>query len=284
MLAALFNRRKELDHMNRLRLAAACAAAVGASAALVPGSATAKTTISMSGSTSVAPLAAKLARGYLRAFPNSTTFRLAQGGSDIGVADVARGRVTIGNSSRDPKPTDPGGLVFNKIARDAICIASNSRNPVSNLSQAQIQAIFGGQVRDWSQIPGSGVRGSINVVVRTAASGTQDAFQKIFMGNTKVSSGAAQKASNGLVAQAIRNDPNAIGYVSLAFTKGLNDARYKGVGCTLRSAKSGQYEGTRNFWMVTRGAATGAARKFIRWIQNNAAAQRIIATGWVPLK
>ena len=269
--------------MNRYRLAAACAA-VGAAAALVPGTAAAKPTISMSGSTSVAPLAAKLARGYLRQFPNSVSFRLAQGGSDIGVADVARGRVTIGNSSRDPKPTDPGGLVFNKIARDAICIASNSRNPVSNLSQAQIQAIFGGQVRDWSQIPGSGVSGSINVVVRTAASGTQDAFQKIFMGNTKISSGAAQKASNGLVAQAIKNDPNAIGYVSLAFTKGLNDARYKGVACTLRSSKSGQYEGTRNFWMVTRGPASGAARKFIRWIQNNTAAQRITATGWVPLR
>jgi phosphate transport system substrate-binding protein len=269
--------------MHRYRLVAVCAA-VGAAAALAPGTASAKTTISMSGSTSVAPLAAKLARGYLKKFPGSTTFRLAQGGSDIGVADVARGRVTIGNSSRDPKPTDPGGLVFNKIARDAICIATHKDNPVANLSQAQIAAIFGGQVRDWSQIPGSGAKGSINVVVRTAASGTQDAFQKIFMGSTKVYSGAAQKASNGLVAQTISKDPNAIGYVSLAFTKGLNDARYKGVACTLRNAKSGQYEGTRNFWMVTRGAATGAAKKFIRWVQGDTAAQRIIAAGWVPLK
>ena len=269
--------------MNRYRLAAACAA-VGAAAALVPGTAAAKPTISMSGSTSVAPLAAKLARGYLQKFPGSVSFRLAQGGSDIGVADVARGRVTIGNSSRDPKPTDPGGLVFNKIARDAICIATNSGNPVSNLSQAQIQAIFSGQVRDWDQIPGSRVHGTIDVVVRTAASGTQDAFQKIFLGSSKVSSGAAQKASNGLVAQSISRDPNAIGYVSLAFTRGLNDARYKGVGCTLRNAKSGQYEGTRNFWMVTRGAATGAARKFISWVQNNSLAQSIIARGWVPLK
>jgi phosphate transport system substrate-binding protein len=283
MLASLSHRRKELDHMHRLRHAAICAA-VGAGAALIPATASAKTTISMSGSTSVAPLAAKLARGYLKAFPNSSSFRLAQGGSDIGVADVARGRVTIGNSSRDPKPTDPGGLVFNKIARDAICIATNKGNAVSNLSQAQIQAIFSGQVRNWSEIPGSGANGAIDVVVRTAASGTQDAFQKIFLGSSKVYSGASQKASNGLVAQSISKDPNAIGYVSLAFTKGLNDARYKGVACTLRNAKSGQYEGTRNFWMVTRGAATGAAKKFIKWVQDSTAAQKIIARGWVPLK
>jgi phosphate transport system substrate-binding protein len=128
------------------------------------------------------------------------------------------------------------------------------------------------------------VNGPINVVVRTAASGTQDAFQKIFMGSTKVTPSAAQKASNGLVAQAIRSDPNAIGYVSLAFTQGLNDARYKGVGCNLRNAKSGQYEGTRNFWMVTRGSPTGAAAKFIGWIQNSSKATGIIAKGWVPLR
>ena len=55
-------------------------------------------------------------------------FRLSQGGSDVGVSDVAHGRVSIGNSSRDPKPTDPGGLVFNKIAKDAICIITNNAN------------------------------------------------------------------------------------------------------------------------------------------------------------
>jgi phosphate transport system substrate-binding protein len=259
--------------------------AVTALAVAIPAStAAARTTISMSGSTSVAPLAAKLAKGYLRAHPGAASFRLAQGGSDVGVADVGAGRVTIGNSSRDPKPTDPGGLVWNRIARDAICIATNTNNPVSGLTQSQVQAIFSGQVRDWSQVPGATRTGPIDVVVRTAASGTQDAFQKIFMGTTKVTSSAAQKASNGLVAQAIKSDPNAVGYVSLAFTKGLNDARYKGVACNLRNAKSGQYEGVRNFWMVTRGRPQGAALKFIRWIQRSRAAHRITATGWVPIR
>ena len=260
------------------------ALAVMALAVAVPAStAAARTTISMSGSTSVAPLAAKLAKGYLKAHPRSVSFRLAQGGSDVGVADVAAGRVSIGNSSRDPKGSDPGGLVWSRIARDAICIATNANNPVSGLTQAQVQAIFSGQVRNWDQVPGAGVSGPIDVVVRTAASGTQDAFQKIFMGSAKVSSSAAQKASNGLVAQSIRSDPNAVGYVSLAVTKGLNDARYKGVACNLRNAKSGQYEGVRNFWMVTRGRPTGASLKFIRWIQRSRAARRITATGWVPL-
>lgn len=260
------------------------ALAVMALAVAVPAStAAAKTTISMSGSTSVAPLAAKLAKGYLKAHPRSVSFRLAQGGSDVGVADVAAGRVSIGNSSRDPKGSDPGGLVWSRIARDAICIATNANNPVSGLTQAQVQAIFSGQVRNWNQVPGAGVSGPIDVVVRTAASGTQDAFQKIFMGSKKIFSGASQKASNGLVEQTVQRDDFAIGYVSLAFDNGTNPVAYKGVPCTLRNAKSGQYGGLRNFYMVTRGPAQGRTRKFIGWVRHSRAAARITATQWVPL-
>jgi len=267
--------------MNRYRLLGVGVAAVALGS--VPGTASAKPTVSMSGSTSVAPLAAKLAKGYLRAFPGSVAFRLAQGGSDVGVADVARGRVTIGNSSRDYKPgTDPGGIVFNKIARDGICLITNRANGVPNLSQTDVQNIFSGKVVDWSQVPGATVSGTIDLVVRTAASGTQDAFQKIFLGTAKVAGSAAQKASNGLVQLAVEKDPNAIGYVSLAFAAGAHSASYQGVACTLQNAKSGQYGGVRNFWMVTRGAATGAAAKFIKWIQRSSAARKIISTGWVP--
>jgi phosphate transport system substrate-binding protein len=257
------------------------AAALAAAAAL-PATASARTTITMSGSTSVAPLAAKLARGYVRAFPGTARFRLLQGGSNIGIADVSHGRVSIGNSSRDPQPGDPGGIVFNRIARDAICVVTNRANGIGNLSQQQIQAIFSGQVRDWSQVPGSSVSGPIDVNVRTAASGTHDAFQKLFLGSVKESSSASQRGSNGLVQQAVRSDRNAIGYVSLAFTSGLNTAAYKGVVCTLRNAKAGQYEGTRNFYMVTRGNPTGGVAKWIRWILRSRAARNIITTEWVP--
>jgi phosphate transport system substrate-binding protein len=272
-------------------------AALAATAVLVPASAAsarpqvdakaaAKPVITMSGSTSVAPLASKLIKGYLKSHPKVAEFKLAQGGSDVGVADVGAGRVSIGNSSRDAKPSDPGGLVWNKIARDAICLATNPANKIANLSQAQVQDIFTGTIRDWSQVPGAAKTGPIDLLVRTPASGTQDAFQKLFMGSAKVAGNASQKASNGLVAAAIKSDPNAIGYLSYAFTAGLNDASYQGVQCNLRTAKAGQYPGSRNFWMITRGApAKGSpVYKFIKWAQVNATAQKIIASEWVPLK
>lgn len=107
---------------NRWR-AVAATAAISITAAVAPATAGA-TTITLSGSTSVAPLAAKLASKYVKS-KKGVQFKLLQGGSDVGIADVSRGRVTLGMSSRDPKSSDPGGLVFNKIARDAICVVTN---------------------------------------------------------------------------------------------------------------------------------------------------------------
>jgi phosphate transport system substrate-binding protein len=266
---------------NRLRRAAVLVSL--AIFAAVPAVAQAKPTITASGSTSVAPLYALLAKKYLKVCHHCVNFRLLQGGSDVGVSDVAHGRVSIGNSSRDPKPTDPGNLVFNPIAHDAICIITHKNNTIPSLDQAGVQAIFGGTIRDWSGVAGSPISGTIDVDVRTAASGTQDAFQKIFMGTNKIFTGASQKASNGLVQSAVAGDPNGVGYVSLAFTQGVTTVPYKGVPCTLRDAKSGAYGGIRTFYMVTLGPAQGAVKKWIKFVTHNKKAQKVIATDWVPL-
>ena len=252
----------------------------------VPTAAQAKPTITISGSTTVAPLATQLAKGYLKskAGRNKVQFKILQGGSDIGVADVSRGRVTLGMSSRIPKPSDPGGIVFNEIAKDALCIATHESNKIAGMTQGQVQDVFSGAVRDWSDVPGSSKNGTVNVVIRTAASGTQDAFDKIYMAPKKTFSGASQKASNGLIEQQLERDPLAIGYLSLAFQKGVHILNYQGVPCNLRAAKSGQYPGTRPLFLVSRGALSGPAKRWVDWIRNNKQALNIAATAWVPFK
>lgn len=271
--------------MTRARRLGVGAAAIAVLGAGVPATASAVPVITMSGSTSVAPLASLLAKGYIKdkKLKGKLKFKLAQGGSDVGVADVAAGRVSIGNSSRDPKDSDQG-VVFNKIAKDAICLITNPNNKLPNLTKDQIVSIFSGKVRNWEDVTGSTVTGPIDLITRTAASGTQDAFQKIFMGSTTISSNVSAKASNGLVQSGVQGDKNGIGYVSADFTKGVNPAAYAGVACNLANAKSGQYGGVRSFYMVTRGAPRGGTAKFISWVQNAPAAQKIIATHWVPLK
>src|SRR5215470_5624761 len=110
-------------------------AAVSLLAAL-PAAAQAKSKIiTISGSTSVFPLETQLARKWIKTKNGKGVgFRILQGGSNVGIDDVAHGRVSIGASSRDPAPaTDPGGLVFTKIARDAICLIVNNKNNMTNI-------------------------------------------------------------------------------------------------------------------------------------------------------
>jgi phosphate transport system substrate-binding protein len=259
--------------------------ALALTALAAPAAAQAETTITMSGSTSVAPLVRELAKKYVQLNPGKVVFKLQQGGSDTGINDVAHGRVTIGNASRKPQPSDPGGLVFNRIAYDAVCLVTHPANRLAGLSQEQVQSIFTGRTRSWSQVPGATASGAIDIYTRTATSGTADAFREIFLGNTlNVAASAPAKPSNGLVNQAVRTDRNAIGFVSLDFVTGVHTVPYQGVACTLRNAKSGQYQGVRPFSLVTRGLPTGAVKRFIKWAQTSSASRAIVNTHWIPLR
>jgi phosphate transport system substrate-binding protein len=251
----------------------------------VPASAVARRLI-IGGSTSVLPLSQKLATAYHKAFPKIPAPEVGGGQSDVGISGVASGRFDIGDSSRDPLETDPKGLVFTKIAQDGICVITNDKNPLANLSQETIVGIFTGSIRDWSQVPGAKISGPIDLFDRDGASGTQDAFQHIFLGETlKISPSASAESSNGLEQNAVSSDEHAVGFVSFAFTSGVNAVGYQGIPCTLPNAKSGQYGGVRNFWMVTKGAPKGEAAKFIDWVTKpgNKTVRSIVNSSWIAI-
>lgn len=267
----------------RLTRTAAIVATILLSLAL-PAAAIAKALL-IDGSTSMFPLVSQLAAAYHKA-THAPEPKVGQGTSDVGVNDVYTGRVDIGDVSRNPLKADPKGLFFYKVAKDGVCVITNDSNPVKNLSPEEVKAIFTGNVRDWSEVPGATLSGPIDLVDRVASSGTQNAFQNIFLGeSTQISPSAEAQQSNGLVQTKIRSDKNAIGFVSFAFTAGTNAVSYNGVACNLANAKSGQYQGVRNFWMVTKGRAKGEAAKFIGWITSpkNSIAHKIIGSEWVPI-
>ena len=259
-------------------------AAVLALALLVPASALARQLI-IGGSTSVLPLAQKLAAAYHKQ-THQPQPKVTGGQSDIGISGVHEGRFDIGDSSRDPiKGVDPTGLVFTKIARDGVCVVTNKSNPITTMSQSTVENIFTGGIRDWSQVPGAKVSGPIDLFDRDGASGTQDAFQHIFLGETtRISPSATAKTSNGLEENSVATDKQAIGFVSFAYTKGVNAVGYNGVACNLRNARSGQYLGVRNFWMVTKGAPKGATLKFLAWVTGGKrAVDNIINSQWIAV-
>ena len=254
----------------------------------VPAGAAAKRLI-IDGSTSMLPLVQKLATAYHKAYPKIPAPKVGGGQSAIGISDAAAGRVDIGDASRDPIPgVDPTGLVFSKVARDGVCVITNTANPLPNLSQETVQGIFTGSIRDWSNVPGSTISGPIDLFDRDGASGTQDAFQNIFLTEAlKISPAATAESSEGLEVNAVGSDKSAIGFVSFAATinGGVHTVNYQGIPCTLRNAKSGQYGGVRNFWMVTKGVPKGEAAKFIDWVTKpgNKTVRAIVSSEWIAI-
>ena len=259
--------------------------AVVTALAVVPAIAYAATTISMSGATASFPLIELLANKYQKLKHGKVKFKISQGGASVGISDAAQGKVSIGNSSRPPQAGDPTGLYFYPIAKYFVCVVTNPANPISNLTAAQVQQIFTGKVRDWSQVSGATATGPIDVYSRTSVAGVLTTFQNSLLGGAKVSSVATQEASEGLMQNSVKKDAGGIGFLSdyFALAKGINAVGYNGTACSVSNVVSGAYPGSSDFYEVTKGPATGASAKFIHWIQTSKAAKKIIETNWIPL-
>src|ERR1700690_125437 len=245
----------------------------------------ATTTISMSGATASFPLIELLTHKYTQIKKGHVKFKVSQGGATVGIQDAASGKVNTGDSSRPPQSTDPTGLYFYPIAKYFVCVVTNPANPITNLSAAQVAQIFTGKVRSWSQVPGATATGTIDVYSRTSVAGVLTTFQNTLLGGSKVSSVAAQEASEGLMQNAVEHDPNGIGFNSdyFALAKGINAVGFNGTACSTSNVVSGTYPGVSDFYEVTKGAASGQVEAFIYWIQSSPVAKKIIETNWIPL-
>jgi len=272
-----------MNPIRRLSLAFAVAGVLGIAA---PAAASAISTVTISGATASYPLVSLLAQKYIKTHPKKVKFKITQGGAQIGVNDVAAGRVSIGDVSRDPLAADPAGLVFYPIAKYGICVITPKSNTLPNLTQAQAISIFTGKTRNWAQVPGATATGTIDLISRTSVAGVLTNFQTLLLEGKKVSTIAAEEPSEGLMRQKVESgDPNAIGFVSnYQSDKGtVNAVGLNGVQCNKANIVSGQYAGVARFYEVTKGKATGASSAFIGWIEKSAAAKKIIATQWVPI-
>ena len=147
--------------------------------------------------------------------------------------------MTIGNASRDPRPSDPPGIVFYPIAKDYFCFDTNPANQLPNLTLAQAQAIWTGAVRDWSQVPGARVTGTIDLIGRTAASSLPPLVQQLLLGNKTISRSPRSSRPTAWSQQSVATDKNAIGFNSgwYAAQKNVHAVAYNGVACNLQGGE-----------------------------------------------
>jgi phosphate transport system substrate-binding protein len=271
-----------MHRIRRISVALGVAGVVGVAA---PAAANATALVTISGATSSYPLVSLLAAKYVKLHPHKIRFKIAQGGTTVGLNDIKSGHVTIADVAQEPNSAD-AGLTFYPIAKYAICVVTNKSNTLSTLTGKQVTAIFTGKTKNWSEVPGATATGPIEVFTRTSVAGVLTSFKSLLLEGNTVEKSATETSTEGLMRQAVENAPGGIGFLSnyQANKGGLNAVEYNGVACNQSTASSGQYAGVAVFFEVTKGAATGAAAAFINWIDKSASAQKIIASQWIKLK
>lgn len=151
-------------------------------------------------------------------------------GSRTAFADLKAGLCDIGMSSmKIPEDTVRellpvvGDLSSNAsehtIALDGLAVIVHPANPVSELTAAQVAAIFAREITNWSQVGGSSA--PISLYAPDDKAGTLEFFrEKILANERKTLSPAARRfEDNGELSSAVAGDVNSVGFVGMSFIK-----------------------------------------------------------------
>lgn len=208
-------------------------------------------TITMAGSTSMEKFANALAESFMAKYPG-VTVTAEFTGSSAGIEAVLAGSVDIGNSSRSLKEEEKAsGAVENIVAIDGIAVVTDPANTVTALTTEQLQDIYTGKVKNWSEVGGED--GAIVVVGREAGSGTRDAFEELLAIQDQCAY-ANELDSTGAVMAKVAATPGAIGYVSLdVLDDTVQTIALDDVEPTEENIKAGSYLLSRPFVMATNG-------------------------------
>ena len=246
-------------------------------------SALADGSVSTDGSTSMEKVIGALGEYFMEQNPG-VSFTYNPTGSGSGITAVAEGRCDIGLSSRSLKDDEKAqGLQETVLALDGIAIIVNPANPVADLDLETIAKIYTGEITNWKDVGGDDAE--IVLIGREAGSGTRDGFESIT--DTKDACAYRQElTSTGDVIATVAQNPNAIGYASLAAIKdSVKALSVNGVVPSEETVKDGSYLVQRPFVLVTRTdeALSADAQKFFDFATSADAAEIIAAAGAVAV-
>lgn len=253
--------------------------------------ATASGTVVFSGSTSVNPLIQALGEAFMKKNPGIKIVEQNVTGSGAGITDAKNGNsnVDFGMSSRNITSDEAAVLNKIQICMDGLAVVVNQKNPLNEISPAQLYKIYtrDSSALNWNQVSGSFTT-SVKVAPfgREAGSGTRSCFEDFF----KVDYGTAlpsgydvnldgSLASTGVMQTSVQNNSGAIGYMSLG---DMDDSKVKalkidGVEPSKYTVADGTYAINRPFLLVYNKTKTitPAAQAFLDFI-SSADGQNII--------
>ncbi len=245
--------------------------------------------LTIKGSTTVLPIAQKVAEAYMKENPD-VIISISGGGSGNGIKAIIDGTTDIANSSRFIKDKEVKLAVEKgaypvpfRVAYDCIIPVVHPSNPVANLTLDQLKGIYKGEIKNWEKVGGPNRK--IVVISRDTSSGTYEVWEKKVMKKERVYPGALLQASNGAVVQAVAKNKNAIGYIGIGYmTDTLKATKVNGVVGSEKTTLDGTFPISRPLFMFTRGWPKDDTVKFINYVLHPEKGQKLVkSAGYVPL-
>ena len=222
--------------------------------------------LTLTGSSTIAPLVSDLAKKFEKTHPG-VRVDVQTGGSSRGVLDARQGTADIGMVSRALKE-DEQDLKSYPIALDGICVIVHSTNPVKELTDSQIVAIYTGRVKNWKDV--GGLDKQIMVVNKAEGRSTLELFlhyTKLKLPDIKAD---VIIGDNEQGIKTVAGNPYSVAYVSIGTAEynATHGTQIKllplhGIQPSMQALIDHKFALSRPLNLVTKTEPTGIAKEFI---------------------
>lgn len=254
--------------------------------------------LTIKGSDTVLPLAQRWAESFMMQ-NRGAIIAVSGGGTGVGFAALSSGSCDIADASRTAKDkeietgrTRNITLVNTAVAKDGIAVIVNPKNPIKELSMAELKSLYLG-ARNWKEVGGPDMQ--VIACGRDSSSGTYGFFQDVVLGGRNYRSDMITQPSNNGICQMIAQDRTAVGYVGLAYAKkfasqgkirivAISKGKGAAVPATDETVASGKYPLWRYLYCYTAGKPRGLARDYLNFVTSNEGQKIVEQVGYVPLR
>jgi phosphate transport system substrate-binding protein len=171
-------------------------------------------TMNVSGSGTVTSVLESIKSTFETEHPEVILNILESLGTTGGVEGVVNGTLDVAAMARAPRAEESEqGLEYVEFGQAGVAFIVHPDNPVQGLTQAQVKAIFAGEITNWSEVGGND--SAIVLLVRDEDESATQALRDVMFGDTPFPATAAVMVSSGEMVIGIEGTTNGIGFGNL---------------------------------------------------------------------
>ena len=208
------------------------------------------------------------------------------GGSLQGLLAAKRHAIDIAAMARDLEGAEAEPQAHNHlIARDAIAVIVNTKNPVRQLRQELVRDVLTGKIDNWKTL--GGPNSPIEVVSRPRHTATSRYVGEVVLAGADLSLKSHFRKTRDELLTFIRQNPNAIGCVATddgGLPSDIVSLEIDSIAMTRKTILSGRYPFERSLYFLTFGVARQQVLDFIALAESPAGQAIVDRTGFIPVR